>query len=104
MVPDVFKIFEDCQPVRVLPVICYLLDCPVMRFGPSFAFSQGCDPGSFFVNRFLCRRPDGVTINEALKIVYILEFNQSTDRDEGLLEVKDAEADESQSCCSGVGI
>ena len=67
-----------------------------MRFRPTFAFSQGCDPGSFFVNRFLCRRPDGVTINEALKIVYILEFNQSTDRDEGLLllEVKDAEAGE----------
>jgi len=94
MVPDVFKIFEDCQPVRVLPVICYLLDCPVMRFGPSFAFSQGCDPGSFFVNCFLCRRPDGVAINEALKIVYILEFKRSTDSDDGLLEVKDAKANE----------
>jgi len=39
------------------------------------------DPGSFFVNRFWDRRPDGVAINEALKIVYILEFKQSTDRD-----------------------
>jgi len=29
------------------------------------------DPGSFFVNRFWGRRPDGVAINEALKIVYI---------------------------------
>ena len=37
-------------------------------------------------------RPDGVAISEALKIVYILEFKQSTDRDEGFQEVKDAEA------------
>jgi len=48
------------------------------------------DPGSFIVYR---RRPDGVAINLALKIVYILEF-RSTDRDEGFLEVKDAEANE----------
>ena len=34
------------------------------------------------------------SINEALKIGYILEFKQSTDRDEGFLEVKDAEANE----------
>ena len=34
------------------------------------------DPGSFFVNRFWGRRPDGVAINEALNIVYILEFKQ----------------------------
>ena len=33
------------------------------------------DPGSFFVNRFWGRRPDGVAINEALKIVYILDLN-----------------------------
>ena len=52
------------------------------------------DPGSFFVNRFCCRRQDGVAIIEALKIVYILEFKRSTDRDEGFLEVKDAEANE----------
>ena len=52
------------------------------------------DPGSFFVNRFWGRRPDGFVINEALKIVYILEFKRSTDRYEGFLEVKDAEADE----------
>jgi len=52
------------------------------------------DPGSFFVNRFWVRRPDGVALNEALKIVYILEFKRSTDRDEGFLEVKDAEANE----------
>jgi len=38
------------------------------------------DPGSFFINRFWGRRPDGVAINEALKIVYILEFKRSTDR------------------------
>ena len=45
------------------------------------------DSGSFFVNRFWGRRPDGVAINEALKIVYILEFKPLTDRDEGFLEV-----------------
>ena len=37
------------------------------------------------INRFWGRRPDGVAINESLKIV---------DRDEGFLEVKDAEANE----------
>jgi len=52
------------------------------------------DPGSFFVNRFWGRRLDGVAINEALKIVHIFEFKRSTDRDEGFLEVKDAEANE----------
>jgi len=52
------------------------------------------DPGSFFVNHFWGRRPDGVAINVALKIVYILEFKWSTAKDEGFLEVKDAEANE----------
>jgi len=52
------------------------------------------DPGSFFVNRFWGRQLDGVAINEALKIVYILEFKRSTDRDEGFLVLKDAEANE----------
>ena len=52
------------------------------------------NPGSFFVNRLWGRQPDGVAINEALKIVYILEFKRSTGRDEGFLEVKDAEANE----------
>ena len=49
---------------------------------------------SFFVYRFWGRRLDGVAINETLKIVHILEFKRSTDRDEGFLEVKDAEANE----------
>jgi len=49
---------------------------------------------AFFTNRFWGRRPDGVAINEALQIVYILEFKWSTDRDEGFLEVKKAEANE----------
>ena len=40
-------------------------------------------------------------INEALKIVYILEFKRSTDRDEGFLEVKDAEANEQQKSIIG---
>jgi len=54
------------------------------------------DPGSFVVNRFWGRRPDGVAINWALKIVYILGFKRSTDRDEEFLEVKDAETNEQQ--------
>jgi len=33
-------------------------------------------------------------IDEALKIVYILEFKQSIDREERFLEVKEAEANE----------
>ena len=49
-------------------------------------------PGSFVENRFWCRRPDGVAINEALQIVYILVFKWLTDRDEGFLKVKEAEA------------
>ena len=44
------------------------------------------------LNRCWGRRPNGVAINEALKIGYILESKRSTDRDEGFLEVKDAEA------------
>jgi len=52
------------------------------------------NPGSFFVKHFWGRRPDGDAINEALKIVYILEVRWSTDKDEGFLEVKDAEANE----------
>jgi len=52
------------------------------------------NPESFFVNRFWGRRPDGVAINEALQIVYILELKRSTDRDEGFIEVKEAEENE----------
>jgi len=33
------------------------------------------------------RRPEMVAIDEAAQIVYILEFQRSTDRDEGSLEV-----------------
>ena len=50
------------------------------------------DPESFFGNRFWGRRLDGVAIHKALQIGYILEFQRSTDRDEGFLEVKKAEA------------
>ena len=65
------------------------------------------DPGSFFVNRFWGRRPDGVAINGALQIVYILEFERSTDRDEGFPEVKEAEANEQHKsiiCAQNQGI
>jgi len=44
--------------------------------------------------RFWGRRPDGVEINEALKIFFILQFKQSTDRDKGFLEEKEAGAHE----------
>ena len=49
---------------------------------------------SFFLNRFWGRRQDGVAINEALQIGFILEFKRSTHKDEGFLEVKDTEANE----------
>jgi len=51
---------------------------------------------AFLRKSFLGRRPDGVAINEALQIEYILEFRRSTDSDEGpgFLEVKEAEANE----------
>jgi len=52
------------------------------------------NPESFFINRLWGRRPDGVAINEALQIVCILEFKRSTDRGDGFLEVKEAEANE----------
>jgi len=42
------------------------------------------DQAASFVNRFWGRRPDWVAINK----VFILEFKQSTDRNEGFLEVK----------------
>ena len=41
-------------------------------------------------NGFLCKQfsgQDGVAINEALQVEYILEFIQSTERDEGFLQV-----------------
>jgi len=53
-----------------------------------------------FENHFWGRRTDGVAINEALQIVYILEFKRSTDRDEGFLEVKEAEANEQRKSIS----
>jgi len=52
------------------------------------------NPVSFSVNYFWGRRPDGVAINEALQVVYILEFKQSIDREEQFIEVKEAEANE----------
>jgi len=52
------------------------------------------DLGTFFVNRFWGKRQDGVAINQNMQIVYILEFERSTDRDEEFLEVKEAEANE----------
>jgi len=59
------------------------------------------DPESFFVHRSWGRRPDGVAINEVLQIVYIFQFKRSTDRDEGFLEVKEAEANEQHTSIIG---
>jgi len=42
----------------------------------------------------LGRRQDGVAINKALQIVYILEFKRSIDKKDGFSEVKEAEANE----------
>ena len=44
------------------------------------------------MHHFWGRRLNGVAINEALQIGYILEFELSTDKDEGFLKVKEAEA------------
>ena len=52
------------------------------------------DEPAFLVNCFWGRRPHGVAINEAVQIVHILGFKRSTDKDEGFLEVKQAEANE----------
>jgi len=60
------------------------------------------DPESFFVNRFWGRRPDGFAINGALQIRYILKFERSTNRDEGFLEVKEAEENEQHKSIIGV--
>ena len=50
---------------------------------------------AFFGKSFLLGQATRwVAINEALQMVYILEFKRSTDRDEGFLEVKEAEANE----------
>jgi len=50
-----------------------------------------------FENHFWDRRTDVVAINEALQIVYILEFKRSTDRDKGFLEVNLPEKQEQMS-------
>ena len=47
---------------------------------------------AFFVIHFWSRPLDGVAINGALQIEYILEFKRSTDQDEGFLQVKEAKA------------
>jgi len=61
------------------------------------------DSGSFFINRVWGRRLDGVAMIEApsLKIGYTLEFQRSTDRDEGFPEAKNADANESHKSIIG---
>jgi len=77
------KLAEKAQDIKV-----------TISVKESQAARYNLDPESFFVNRFWGRRPGGVAINEALQIRvgYTLKFKRSTDRDEGLLEVKEEEA------------
>jgi len=65
--------------------------------------SHNLDPGSFSVNPFWGRRPDGVAINEALHIVYILEFNPRGKRSRSNW-VAQKHYQCAQSSCSGVEI
>jgi len=70
------------------------------------------NPESFYFNCFWGRWLVKVAINKTLQIAYILEFNQSTDRNERFLEVKWSRSKWAaqkhhwcaQSCCSEVGI
>jgi len=59
------------------------------------------DPKSFFINLFLGQAKNGVAINEALQTGYISEFKRFTDRDEGFLEVKEAEANDKYKSING---
>ena len=52
------------------------------------------DPTVFYENRFWNRRPDGIVINKNHRTVYILGFNQSSDRNKYFLAVKEDEANE----------
>ena len=52
------------------------------------------DPTMFYEYRFWNRKPDGIVINKNRKTLYILEFNQSSDRNEDFLRVKEDEANE----------
>jgi len=50
------------------------------------------DPAMFEENRFWNRRPNGIVINKNHRTLYILEFKQSSDRNEDFLRVKEDEA------------
>jgi len=52
------------------------------------------DPTMFYENHFWNRRPDGIVINRNHRTLYILEFKQSSDRNEDFLSVKEDEANE----------
>jgi len=54
----------------------------------------GFDPTMFYENRFLNRRPDGIVINKYHRILYILEFKRSSDRNDDFLRVKEDKANE----------
>jgi len=48
----------------------------------------------FYENRFWNRRPDGIVINKNHRTLYILEFKQSSDRNEDFHRIKEHEANE----------
>ena len=52
------------------------------------------DPTMVYENRFWNRRPDGIVIDKNHQTLYILEFTQSSDRNEDFLRVKKDEANE----------
>ena len=54
------------------------------------------DPKIFYENSFWNRRPDGRVINQNHRILYILEFKWSSDRNEDFLVVKEYEANVQQ--------
>jgi len=60
---------EEAQKIEV--------KIPVKKSQAQYNF----DPTSVFVHYCWGRRPDWAAINEALQVVYILKFKQSTDRD-----------------------
>ena len=52
------------------------------------------DPTMFYENCFWNQRPDGIVINKYHRTSYILEFKQSSDRNENFLRIKEVEANE----------
>jgi len=56
--------------------------------------SYDFDPTMFYENLFWNQRPDDIVLNKNHRTLYILEFKQSSDRNEDFLRVKEDEANE----------